>query len=70
MPIEAFIEDDEEEDEDGEPIEKKITVTEDEGIRKGVTPEKLAKIKPAFKRMVQLPLVMHHKSPMGLPWYC
>lgn len=50
LPIEAFIEDDEEEDEDGEPIEKKITVTEDEGIRKGVTPEKLAKIKPAFKK--------------------
>ncbi|KAI5967293.1 hypothetical protein CANMA_003113 [Candida margitis] len=50
LPIESWIEDDEEEDEDGEPIEKKVVISEDEGIRKGVTPEKLAKIKPAFKK--------------------
>jgi len=50
LPIEAFVEDDEEEDEEGDPVEKKVVVTEDEGIRPGVTAEKLAKIKPAFKK--------------------
>merc|ERR1711890_92936 len=38
------------EDEEGDPVEKKVVVTEDEGIRPGVTAEKLAKIKPAFKK--------------------
>ncbi|KAI5968451.1 hypothetical protein KGF57_000145 [Candida theae] len=47
LPIEAFVE---EEDDDDNVTEKKIIVDQDEGIRNGVTPEKLAKIKPAFKK--------------------
>ncbi|CAI5758375.1 unnamed protein product [Candida verbasci] len=55
LPIEVFQEDDddddeeENEDEDDEPKEKKVWIDKDEGIRPGVTKEKLAKIKPAFK---------------------
>ncbi|KAG5418166.1 hypothetical protein I9W82_004496 [Candida metapsilosis] len=49
IPITSYIEDDDEEDEEGNPLEKKIVVDQDEGIRPGVTPEKLAKLKPAFK---------------------
>ncbi|RLV93830.1 hypothetical protein JA1_002198 [Spathaspora sp. JA1] len=54
LPLQVWIEDeddddDEDEDEDKPPKEKLITVDKDEGIRPGVTKEKLAKIKPAFK---------------------
>ncbi|KAL1572475.1 3-ketoacyl-CoA thiolase [Candida albicans] len=55
LPIEVFQEDedaedeDEDEDEDAEPKEKLVVISKDEGIRPGVTKEKLAKIKPAFK---------------------
>ncbi|RCK67112.1 3-ketoacyl-CoA thiolase B, peroxisomal [Candida viswanathii] len=51
LPIEVYQEDDddEDEDEDAEPKEIKVTVSKDDGIRGGVTKEKLAKIKPAFK---------------------
>ncbi|EDK44016.1 acetyl-CoA C-acyltransferase [Acetobacter pasteurianus] len=56
LPIEVYQEDDDdddddenEDDDDDEPKEKKVWVSEDEGIRPGVTAEKLGKIKPAFK---------------------
>ncbi|EGW31280.1 uncharacterized protein SPAPADRAFT_61847 [Spathaspora passalidarum NRRL Y-27907] len=54
LPLKVQIEDDdddddEDDDEDKPPKMKEITVDKDEGIRPGVTKEKLAKIKPAFK---------------------
>ncbi|KAI3402512.1 hypothetical protein KGF56_004604 [Candida oxycetoniae] len=54
LPIEVVQEDDDDDDEDeneddDEPKEKKVWIDQDEGIRPGVTAEKLGKIKPAFK---------------------
>lgn len=49
LPIEAYIrEDDDDDDEEGGEA-KTIIVDTDEGPRKGVTAEKLGKLKPAFK---------------------
>ncbi|KAL6450733.1 3-ketoacyl-CoA thiolase B [Candida maltosa Xu316] len=51
LPIEVYQEDDDDEDEDDEsdePKEKLVVISKDEGIRPGVTKEKLGKIKPAF----------------------
>ncbi|KAG7661553.1 uncharacterized protein J8A68_004922 [[Candida] subhashii] len=54
LPIQVFQveedDDDVEEEEEKPPVEKLVTVDTDEGIRPGVTKEKLAKIKPAFKK--------------------
>lgn len=50
LPIESYIkEDDDDEDDEGAGEVKKITVDTDEGPREGVTAQKLAKLKPAFK---------------------
>lgn len=49
LPIEAYIREEDEDDEDAEPKIKKIVVDTDEGPRKGVTAEKLSKLKPAFR---------------------
>lgn len=51
LPIEAILRDDDDDDEEenAEPAEKKIIVDTDEGPRKGVTAQSLAKLKPAFK---------------------
>lgn len=55
LPIEVDIklpnEDEDDEDEDEKPAKtKRVLVTTDEGPRKGVTPESLGKIRPAFKK--------------------
>ncbi|CAK9437860.1 uncharacterized protein LODBEIA_P22380 [Lodderomyces beijingensis] len=57
LPIEVFQEDDDddddeaegEDDDDDDVKEKKVWISEDEGIRAGVTAAGLSKIKPAFK---------------------
>lgn len=49
LPIEALIREEDDDDEEAEATEKKIIVDTDEGPRKGVTPQSLAKLKPAFK---------------------
>lgn len=49
LPIEAILREDDDDDEEGGETEKKIVVDTDEGPRKGVTAQSLAKLKPAFK---------------------
>ena len=46
----------------GEPI----VVTKDEGVRENVSVEKLSRLRPAFKKTVQLQQVMHQESMMVL----
>lgn len=48
LPIEAYLRDDDDEDEGSSEI-KRITVDTDEGPRKGVTAQSLGKLRPAFK---------------------
>lgn len=50
LPVESYIREEDDEDEDAEPKIKKITVDTDEGPRKGVTAESLGKLKPAFRK--------------------
>lgn len=49
LPIPAYLKDDDDDEEEGEAKVERITVDTDEGPRKGVTAESLAKLKPAFK---------------------
>lgn len=50
LPIESYLREDDDDDEDAEPKTKTIVVDTDEGPRKGVTAQSLAKLKPAFRK--------------------
>lgn len=50
LPIESYIREDDDDDEDAEPTTKATVVDTDEGPRKGVTAQSLARLKPAFKK--------------------